>query len=76
MTTLKLLSTGLIAATMLAAPAMARETHVASRHFARDAYSSELPTANDMGCRPAPRVGAFATEPWSSTNIPCEPSSY
>jgi hypothetical protein len=25
-------------------------------------------------CTPAPRVGAFATQPWDNENAPCEPS--
>lgn len=76
MTTLKILSTGLIALTMFAAPAIARESHVGSRHFAEDANVSASPVPIDMGgrvCYPAPRVGAFATAPWSGDNIPCEP---
>ena len=76
MMTLKLLSTGLIAVAMLAAPAMARESHVASRHFAEDANASASPAPITLGgrvCYPAPRVGAFATAPWGGDNIPCEP---
>jgi hypothetical protein len=82
MTKLKLLSAALIAAATLATPAMAmaRTSHVASRqHLAEDANASAfLPTQNFDGrvCVPAPRVGAFATAPWSEDNVPCEPESY
>lgn len=79
MTKLKLLSAALIAATMLATPAMARESHVTSRHLAQDANASASPAAryiNGRVCIPAPRVGAFATAPWGGDNVPCEPKSY
>ena len=63
MTKSKLLSAALIAAAMLATPAMARTSHVTSRHLALDANA---PTAHyisgPVGIR-APRVGAFATAP-------------
>jgi hypothetical protein len=66
MTKLKLLSAALIAAAMLATPAMARTSHVISRHLAEDANASASPTARyidgRVGIR-APRVGAFATAP-------------
>jgi hypothetical protein len=45
MTKLKLLSAALIAAVMLAAPAVARESHVTSRHLAEDANASITPGA-------------------------------
>jgi hypothetical protein len=79
MTKLKLLSAALIAAATLATPAMARTSHVASRHLAEDANASAFPPARyDDGrvCVPAPRVGAFATAPWADDNVPCEPESY
>jgi hypothetical protein len=79
MTKLKLLSAALIAAAMLATPAMARTSHVASRHLAEDANASAFPTdryVDGRACIPAPRVGAFATDPWSDDNVPCEPDSY
>jgi hypothetical protein len=79
MTTLKLLSAGLIATAMLATPAMARETYVAKRQVAAEANASVLPRAHDLAgrvCIPAPRVGAFATAPWTGDNVPCEPESY
>ena len=76
MTKLKLLSAALIAAGMLATPAMARTSHVTSRHLAVDANASVSPTAHyhyGPVCVPAPRVGAFATAPWGGDNVPCEP---
>jgi hypothetical protein len=78
MTNLKLLSTGLIAVAMLAAPAMARESHVASRQAAMEANAaaSEAPfNLGNRACVPAPRVGAFATAPWTGANVPCEPGT-
>jgi hypothetical protein len=45
MTKLKLLSAALIAAAMLATPAMARESHVTSQHRAEDANASTAPGA-------------------------------
>jgi hypothetical protein len=79
MTPTKLLSAGLIAAAMLATPAMARENYVAKRHAAENAYASVPPMAryvDGRACIPAPRVGAFATEPWGGGNIPCETGGY
>ena len=56
MTKLKLLSAALIAAASLATPAMARTSHVTSRHRARGAHASYLD--GRVGIL-APRVGAF-----------------
>lgn len=75
MINLKLLSTGLIAVAMLATPAMARESGVASRRAAVEANAAapEVPfNVNEPACVPAPRVGAFATAPWTGNNVPCE----
>ena len=78
MTNLKLLSTGLIAVAMLATPAMARESGVAARHVAVEANTA-APDApfhsGERACVPAPRVGAFATAPWTGNNVPCEPGT-
>jgi hypothetical protein len=66
MTKLKLLSAALIAAAMFATPAVARTSHVISRHRAMDAYASASPIARHIDGRvgiSAPRVGAFATAP-------------
>ena len=73
---LTLLSATLIATATLATPAMARKSHVASRHLVLDANASASPTARYIDgrvCIPAPRVGAFATAPWGGNNVPCEP---
>jgi hypothetical protein len=78
MTKLKLLSSGLVAAAMLTGPAVAREHHIVSRHVVGDRYvtgDTFASTArNASSCIHAPRVGAFATEPWAY-EPPCEPSS-
>jgi hypothetical protein len=76
MTKVKLLSAALIAAAMLATPAMARESQVSSRHLALDANASIAPGARSVGgrlCHLAPAVGAFATAPWDK-GPPCEPA--
>ncbi|AJA64184.1 MULTISPECIES: hypothetical protein [Bradyrhizobium] len=79
MTTLKLLSTGLIAAAVLGGPVMAREHHAAMRQPAMttDTAASGEPFYQQDGrvCVPAPRVGAFATAPWTGNNVPCEPGT-
>ena len=50
MTRLKFLSAALIAvAAMLATPALARESHVSSRHFAVNANASTTPGAQYIG---------------------------
>ena len=72
MTTVKLLSAALIAAATFATPAMARESHVISRHEARSTTTSDAPYVDERGCIPAPAVGAFATQPWDN-GPPCEP---
>jgi hypothetical protein len=76
MTKLEILSAGLVAAAMLVTPATARQGHVTSRHLAAETYSSITPAAryiNGRPCYSAPRVGAFATQPWDNGNVPCEP---
>jgi hypothetical protein len=83
MTKSKLLTAGLIAAAMLATPAVAREHHPSARQVAQgdyvsteDAYASApygAPYAAGRACTPAPRVGAFATQPWDN-DTPCEPA--
>jgi hypothetical protein len=49
MTKLKFLSAALIAAAMLATPAMARENHISSRHLAVNANASTTPGAQYIG---------------------------
>ncbi len=76
MTKLKLLSAAMIATAMIATPAMARKSHVTSRHLVEDANASTTPGArnsDERHCHLAPRVGAFATQPWEN-GPPCEPS--
>ena len=66
MTTIKLLSAGLIATVMLATPTMACKNCLAKRHVAKKADASASPTARyiDGYARiPAPHVGPFATPP-------------
>ncbi|WP_061027746.1 hypothetical protein [Bradyrhizobium sp. CCH5-F6] len=78
MTTLKLFSTGLIAIAMLAGPAMARTNHTVARSSAMQAEpvaSQGLVYQGGSACVPAPRVGAFATAPWTGNNVPCEPGT-
>ena len=69
MTTITLLSAALITTAMIATPAMARESHVMMRR----AVANPSAATSDSACVRAPRVGAFATQPW--TNPPCEPTS-
>ena len=78
MTNVKLLSAAFIAGAMIATPAMARETHAVSRHVteANAAAPAEPVYVDGRACIPAPRVGSFATAPWTGGNIPCEPGPY
>ena len=72
MTKVTLLSAALISAATFATPVLAAPIH--SRHAVNNAYASTAPMrsfATDA-CVRAPRVGAFATEPWSYA-APCEP---
>jgi hypothetical protein len=73
MTKLKLLSAALIATAMIATPAMARQSHVTSRHLVEDANAPGARNSDERHCHLAPRVGAFATQPWEN-GPPCEPS--
>jgi len=78
MNKLAVLSTALVAAAIFAAPAMAREHHRAPRQAATDQYVAvdayAGPARGTYACVAAPRVGAFATQPWT-TEPPCEPVS-
>ena len=84
MAKLKLLPAVLIAAAMLTTPVVAREHHPKARHLteraqenAYNAYDSAMPEGRYFGgrsCIPAPRVGAFASQPWDN-DIPCEPGT-
>jgi hypothetical protein len=76
MTKLKLLMDGLIAATLLIAHVMARENHTYARHIVTKTDGSAAAGARYIDrhlCYPAPRVGAFATQPWDNSP-PCEPT--
>ncbi|OPY98808.1 hypothetical protein A5906_29980 [Bradyrhizobium sacchari] len=78
MTTLKLLSSGLIAVAMLGGPVMARTSHAVTHPSAMQAdpvASKGLVYQGGRACVPAPRVGAFATAPWTGDNVPCEPGT-
>jgi hypothetical protein len=75
MSKVKFLSIALVAAATLATPAMAREH---TRHLARAnaaAVAPEQVYVGGPGCVPAPRVGAFASQPWTDGNVPCEPGT-
>jgi len=66
MTTIRLLSAGLIATAMLATPAMARENYAAQRHVSEQANTSAFPTARYFDGHvgiPASRVGALPAPP-------------
>jgi hypothetical protein len=71
MSKLKLPSAALIAAAMLATPAMARTGHVTSWHHAKHANASASPTVRYFDGRlgiSAPRVGAFPSAPPDGEN--------
>jgi hypothetical protein len=71
----KLLSAVALAAAALATPAMARGSFVGTGQATSNAYARVVPAERsaDVACVRAPRVGAFASEPW--TNPPCEPNT-
>jgi hypothetical protein len=80
MASLKLISAALFATAVVAVPATARVHHV--RHVVNNA-AVVAPEPAFVGpaygtgyhCVPAPRVGAFATQPWAdSPDVPCLPS--
>jgi hypothetical protein len=71
MSKVKLLSAVLLTAATFATPVLA-----ASRHVVTDTNGRVVSTMNrDEGdsCVRAPRVGAYATQPW--TVPPCEPNT-
>ena len=70
----KLLSVALIAAAAFATPALAAKgtsRHVTTSDYVRS--TSDMRSGGDA-CVRAPRVGAFATEPWTDA-APCEPNT-
>ena len=76
MTKLKPLMNGLIAAALLTAPVAARESHAHALHIAKKHAASATANARYVDgrlCIPAPRVAAFATQPWEN-ETPCEPT--
>lgn len=79
MTNAKLLSAALIAVAVISSPVMARETRAVSRHAAEastTAPAEPVVYVDGRACIPAPRVGSFATAPWTGDNVPCEPGPY
>lgn len=79
MTMIKILSAAAIAAAALATPAMAQQSQPMSRHFAAGSEARSTSPGviyiDGRACYPAPRVGAFASQPWTnSNNIPCYPT--
>jgi hypothetical protein len=69
----KILSAVLLTAATFATPVLAAGH--ASRHLVNDTRGrvmSTEPRFEGDGCIRAPRVGAFATEPWTNS-APCEP---
>jgi hypothetical protein len=57
----KVLSAALIAATMLATPAMARESHITSRHFPQDINARTTPGARVIGAGGGFRANHFGS---------------
>ena len=84
MSKLKHLSVLLLTVATISAPAMARENRPVAQQAVPSVRAlaqqttqgvSGVPDTDTEGrvCVPAPRVGAFATEPWINSNVPCEP---
>jgi len=74
MTKVKSFAVVLVAAATLASPAFARGSYVTFHaNDARAAVSSDAALANRSSCVRAPRVGAYASDPW--TQPPCEPNT-
>jgi hypothetical protein len=76
MTKAKLLSAVVLATAALTTPVMARGSFAASGHVTSNTYVRAAPAERSMaegGCVRAPRVGAYASEPW--INPPCEPNT-
>jgi hypothetical protein len=72
MRNVKLLAAALLAAATLATPALAA-THAARRDVT-DGHVMSTMHRDSGSCVRAPRVGAFATEPWTYA-APCEPNA-
>ena len=74
----KLIIAAVAAASVLATPAMARGygsygTHYPTGYSHNPYGSYGARYVGWRGCYPAPRVGAFATAPWTY-DTPCEPA--
>jgi len=75
MTKLRLLPAAVIAAVMLTTPVVAQEYHPNARQAVASAPDRAAPGVRYVDgrlCYPAPRVGAFATQPWAN-EAPCQP---
>ena len=71
----KLLSAALLTAATFATPVLAAGQ--TSRHLVTDVNGRVMSTTQRYegdSCVRAPRVGAFATEPWTNA-APCEPNT-
>jgi hypothetical protein len=66
----KLLSAALIAAATFATPVLAAN----ARHVTEKTNVTSTMRSDGDACVRAPRVGAFATEPWTN-GAPCEPNT-
>jgi len=66
----KLLSAALIAAATFATPVLAAN----ARHAMDKTHVVSTMRSDGNACVRAPRVGAFATEPWTN-GAPCEPNT-
>ncbi|MGJ4944631.1 hypothetical protein ACQR1W_28985 [Bradyrhizobium sp. HKCCYLS1011] len=77
MARLELIVSTVLVGAALAAPAMAREHHVRPSHAMTEvqANTGVIRFPDGRVCIPAPRVGAFATAPWTN-DVPCEPYGY
>lgn len=68
----------LIAVTTLATPALAAGSDAGSRPVRAETHMSVAPSVRyadrSSTCIRAPRVGAYATEPWTNAP-PCEPNT-
>jgi hypothetical protein len=74
MTKAKILAVTLITATSLAAPIFSAVSYASPRHDTANAYARGSSAKRLVGaCIRAPRVGAFATQPWTN-GPPCEPN--
>ena len=76
MTKLELLPAALIAVVMLTTPVAAQQYRPDTRQVVQSVPYSAAPGMRYVDgrlCYPAPRVGAFATQPWEN-ETPCQPA--